>query len=340
VSLQAANYVSGFQVTLVSLPSHLLALEVAREACTIVLLGAVAWLAGHRPADRIGAFLLSFGIWDLTYYAGLRLVLGWPDSLSAWDILFLIPLPWVAPVWAPVTVSAAFVVAGSYLFWTPERERRYRRPDIGVLLASVFLTIAAFLVEWRAAADHRVPERFPVWLFWAGVVLGMAWFVRVEQRAAAKRNTWGPLGGVRVRAILPERSNADPELSRAAVVNAAASGEHEEADLGRVIWEHAEAKRRLDGLVKEADELGERFERLAHGLSAHPKRMLIGLPDQFIEDPSEWDVIPSHPLPRIESLVDLTNEIREATQKVEQFRERLILMGRADLVEQPDGFFH
>jgi hypothetical protein len=98
-SLQAPNYLAGLQITLASLPGRLVAVEIAREACTILLLAAVAWLAGRRLADRAGAFLLSFGIWDLTYYAVLKLVVGWPDSLSAWDIIFLIPLPWVAPVW-------------------------------------------------------------------------------------------------------------------------------------------------------------------------------------------------------------------------------------------------
>ena len=176
VSLHGPNALAGLQITLVSLPSHLVGMEMAREAGTILLLGAVAWLAGRRPADRVGSFLLAFGIWDLTYYAALKLVLGWPDSLSAWDILFVIPLPWVAPVWAPAIIATFFVAAGSYLFWTSEHERRYRRPDIGVLIAAALLTIAAFLVESSAAFDHRVPDRFPVWLFWAGLVLGTAWF--------------------------------------------------------------------------------------------------------------------------------------------------------------------
>lgn len=184
VALQGPDYLKALQVTLVSLPPRLVGVEVAREACTILLLGAAAWLAGRRPADRAGAFLLSFGIWDLTYYVALKLVLGWPDNLSAWDILFLIPLPWVAPVWAPVTVGTLFIVAGSYLFWTADHERGYRWPDAGVLIASVLLTIGAFLVESSAAIDHRVPERFPVWLFWVGVILGTAWFVRVERRSA------------------------------------------------------------------------------------------------------------------------------------------------------------
>lgn len=243
-------------------------------------------------------------------------------------------------MWAPATVATLFVVAGSYLFWTPEHQRLYRWPDITVLAASVLLTIAAFLVESRAAIDHRVPEQFPVWLFWAGVVLGTAWFVRVERRAAAKESAPKPWVGVRVRTILPDRPNANPELGPAAIVDVSASGEPHDGDLGRVLSEYAEAKRCLDALVKEAGELGERFERLGHGLSAHPKRMIIGLPDPLIEDPSAWDVVPSHPFPRIESLGALTHDIREASLKVEDLRERVILMGRADLVEQPDGFFH
>jgi hypothetical protein len=44
-------------------------------------------------------------------------------------------------------------------------------------------------------------------------------------------------------------------------------------------------------------------------------------------------------VPRIESLVTLTNDIREAALTVDDLRERLILRGRADLVE-PNGFFH
>ena len=194
MSLPETGYFEGLQITLVSLPNRLVVLEMVREACTIFSLGAVAWLAGDRPRDRAGAFLVSFGIWDLTYYGALKLVTGWPDSSSTWDILFLIPLPWVAPVWAPVAVATVLTVAGTFLFWTPERERPYRWPDVGVLAASAFLTIAAFLAESGAAIDHRVPVRFPLWLFWAGVVLGTGWFLNVELRVAGRRDRNGGTG--------------------------------------------------------------------------------------------------------------------------------------------------
>lgn len=184
ISLYGASGLSGLQVTLVSPPTEFLPLEVVREVCTMLLLGAVAWLAGRRLVDRAGAFLLSFGVWDLTYYAVLWLIVGWPESLRTWDILFLIPLPWVAPVWAPMTAAAIFVLAGSYVFWTPARQRSYRWTDIAMITASAVVVIAAFLWESQAAIDHRLPERFPLPLFWVGVGLGTAWFLRVERRAA------------------------------------------------------------------------------------------------------------------------------------------------------------
>ena len=319
-------------ITLVSLPGDLVGLEMAREVCTILLLGAVAWLAGGRSRERVGAFLLSFGIWDLTYYGVLKLVAAWPGSLSTWDILFLIPLPWVAPVWAPVTVATVFVLAGSYLFWTPERERSYRWPDVVILAGSALLTIAAFLVESRAAIDHRMPQRFPLWLFSAGVFVGTAWFLRVERGTAGNKDKPRPWVGVRVRTIPPESSKARLRPSKEA-------SEGHEVDVGRVISEYTEAKQRLDLLLNEAGELAERFERLSHGLTAHPRRMILGIPDRLVEDPNEWDIVPSYPLPTIESLSRLTDDIREATLIVDQLRERLILLGQSDLVKQPEGFF-
>ena len=338
-ALHATTYLQNLQITLASLPGRLVALEMAREACTLVLLAAVGWLAGRRPADRMGAFVAAFGIWDLTYYAVLRLVSGWPESISTWDILFLIPSPWVAPVWAPVTVATLFVLAGSYLFWTADRRRRYRWTDIGVLLASACLTLAAFLVGSTAVTDHRVPEHFPIWLFWSGVALGAAWFAGVERRAVLASERGRPWVGVRVRTIVPHTAPG-PMSAKEPIVEGTMSDRYEGSDIEGVIDAYREARRRQDALVKEAGELAERFERLAHGLSARPGHVIIGLPDDRLDNPSEWDIVPSHPLPSMEQLITLTNDIRAVGARVEDLRERLILMGHADLVQQPDGFFH
>ena len=336
---QAITYLPSLQTTLASLPGRLVALEMAREAGTLVVLAAVGWLAGRRPAERIGAFVTAFGVWDLAYYAALRLVSGWPDSVSTWDILFPIPSLWVAPVWAPVTVATLLVLGGSHLFWTADRQRRYRWTDVGVLLASACLTVAAFLVGSRAVIDHRAPEHLPIWLFWSGVALGTAWFVGVERRAVLTSERERPFVGVQVRTIVPTDNETTGDRRGSAVLEATMLEWHGEGDIDRVVAAYREAKSRQDALVTEAGELAERFERLAHGLSARPRQVIIGLPDDGVENPSEWEIVPSHPLPSIEHLIALTNDIRTTGTRVEELREQLILMGHADLVEQPDGFF-
>lgn len=116
--------------------------------------------------------------------------------------------------------------------------------------------------------------------------------------------------------------------------------ERDVVDVGRVFREYQDARERLDGLVNEAGALGARFQRLADALSTHPSRTIIGVPDRSGEPGPGWDVVPGDPLPRIEHLVTLTDGIREVLRKVDELRERLILMGRGDLVEEPGEFFH
>src|SRR5882672_5956538 len=73
------------------------------------MLLAVAMLASEDRWERFLVFSLAFGIWDICYYAWLWVFIGWPPSLLTWDVLFLIPVPWLAPVLAPLIVSACLV---------------------------------------------------------------------------------------------------------------------------------------------------------------------------------------------------------------------------------------
>ena len=88
------------------LPQSLLTVEVLREAATILMLASVALLAATKARERCAVFLWTFALWDLSYYAGLWATIRWPTSLNDLDLLFLIPVPWVAQVWFPVLVSA------------------------------------------------------------------------------------------------------------------------------------------------------------------------------------------------------------------------------------------
>jgi hypothetical protein len=96
--------------------------EMWREVATIVMLVSLAVLVGSTPLQMLGVFLLAFGVWDIFYYVFLKVLIRWPESLKTLDVLFLIPVPWVGPVWLPVTVSAAMVVCGVWLMMgAPQR---------------------------------------------------------------------------------------------------------------------------------------------------------------------------------------------------------------------------
>jgi hypothetical protein len=87
--------------------------ELVRELATLVMLLTVGWLAGTSWRGRLGYSLVAFGIWDIFYYVFLRVMTGWPKSLLDWDILFLIPLPWWGPVWAPTSIALLMILWGT-----------------------------------------------------------------------------------------------------------------------------------------------------------------------------------------------------------------------------------
>jgi len=87
-------------------PSRLLTIEIFREAATMVMLASLALLAAPKARERWAVFLWTFAVWDIAYYLGLWATVRWPTSPEDFDVLFLIPVPWLAEVWFPVLVSA------------------------------------------------------------------------------------------------------------------------------------------------------------------------------------------------------------------------------------------
>jgi hypothetical protein len=92
-------------------PKSLLTLEVLREAATILMLLSVALLTSAKSSARAAVFLWTFAIWDIVYYAALWATVRWPHSLRDPDVLFLIPVPWLSPVWFPLLVSGLVLAA-------------------------------------------------------------------------------------------------------------------------------------------------------------------------------------------------------------------------------------
>ena len=91
-------------------PKRYLNIEMTREAATIIMLAVIACLIGTTWLERGIFFLWTFAFWDLFYYVSLYILIKWPSSLKTIDVLFLIPKPWIAPVWFPVGVSLITIV--------------------------------------------------------------------------------------------------------------------------------------------------------------------------------------------------------------------------------------
>jgi hypothetical protein len=91
-------------------PKRYLVIEMTREAATIIMLVVIACLVGTAWPERGIFFLWTFAFWDLFYYVSLYILIKWPPSLKTIDVLFLIPKPWIAPVWFPVGVSTITIL--------------------------------------------------------------------------------------------------------------------------------------------------------------------------------------------------------------------------------------
>jgi hypothetical protein len=111
-------------IGLEQVPGWLIATEQTRQAATIVMLAAVALVSGRAGRQRLGAFLYTFGIWDVIYYISLKVMIDWPASLATMDCLFLIPRPWHAPIWVPVTIAVVMILWGARLIAVPARQVR------------------------------------------------------------------------------------------------------------------------------------------------------------------------------------------------------------------------
>jgi hypothetical protein len=96
-------------------PKRYLNIEMTREAATIIMLFILAWLSGGSWIEKGVFFLWTFAFWDLFYYLSLYILIKWPPDFKTIDVLFLIPKPWIAPVWFPIGVSGLTILIISVL---------------------------------------------------------------------------------------------------------------------------------------------------------------------------------------------------------------------------------
>jgi len=128
----------------------------------------------------MAAFAVVFGLWDIFFYVFLRLMIDWPQSLFTWDILFLIPLPWVGPVIAPVIVALTLVVCGLIslrLGGIPARPREWL-----AMVGGGIIVILSFVWDHRNTMAGGLPNPFNWPLFFAGEVIALMGFLSAARR--------------------------------------------------------------------------------------------------------------------------------------------------------------
>ena len=166
---------------------RVLQIEQGRELATIVMLAAVGMLFGQTFRQWLAGFALVFGVWDLSYYAFLKILIGWPASLLTWDLVFLLPVPMVAPVIAPVLMSLSLIVAGGATLWRESRGRpvHFGRLDCTLLVIAGLVVIVAFGWDFRHTMAGGWPNPFNWPLFALGGVTVIIGFTCAFLRRAS-----------------------------------------------------------------------------------------------------------------------------------------------------------
>jgi hypothetical protein len=211
VYVRQLYYPEGFHFPLTLLSPDMLKVEWLREIATIVMLVSIAWLAGKNFIQRLSFFLFTFAVWDIVYYVLLKWILDWPSSLLTWDILFLIPIPWLGPVLAPVICSLTMIVMAVLYAYLPAKGYPFIiRPLDWILIltgsAIIFFTFIRDYLKliartgilsdgdnpvikenfWKAITSF-VPDHYNWWLFFAGELLILFSLLLVVRKAKVRK---------------------------------------------------------------------------------------------------------------------------------------------------------
>ena len=168
--------------------------EMVREAATIIMLLTVGLLAGRNCRARLGYSAIAFGVWDIFYYIFLKAICGWPHSLADWDILFLLPLPWWGPVWAPMTIASLMIAWGTLASqFEPATSIRPRRRLWLLNFSGITIALYVFMADCLHARNGGVdairmvlPRHFSSMIFCAALGLMAAPVIHLGWRV------WSP----------------------------------------------------------------------------------------------------------------------------------------------------
>lgn len=207
VYLRELYYPKGFEFPLTIIPNKIAITEFWREVATIVMLAGIGSVVGKTKYARFAYFMIAFAVWDLFYYVFLYVLISWPQSLFTWDILFLIPVPWVGPVIAPCIISIQMFVFGCLIIYLEEKYKSIKITTSQwlLLMSGVVIIIFSFTTDyieqtysstnstWSVFSESQlfeelktyIPKQYSWWMFWLGdalCILGVWSFIKRSRK--------------------------------------------------------------------------------------------------------------------------------------------------------------
>ena len=205
IYLRTLLYPGDFPFPLSPVRADIAVVEFWREVATILMLAGAGVIAGKNNLQRFAYFLFCFAVWDIFYYVFLKVLIDWPATLLDWDILFLVPVPWVGPVLAPCIVALTMIAFAMIVVRLQEKGYVFKVKwrEWGLMLAGCFVILASFMWDyiayvlsseagkglWTLSSDHGlfseaqnyIPDHYNWWMFLAGellICIGIGWMTR------------------------------------------------------------------------------------------------------------------------------------------------------------------
>lgn len=212
IYLREIMYPQGFNFPLQPIHPNLALTEILREAATMIMLICIGLLAGKSFSERFAWFMYSFAIWDIFYYIFLWVLIGWPQSLMTWDVLFLIPATWTGPVLTPLVLTVIMILFSGLILLAADKNlnSKIEKPEwIGLSLGSC-IVVLAFVSDYMRHmlsefsfgellnprnpeilefAETYIPGKFPWLLFLFGVIIIIASVIRYGLRLNKQKSS-------------------------------------------------------------------------------------------------------------------------------------------------------
>ena len=171
-------YPHGFSVYLVNLDFHTLIVEIGREIATLAVISSVALLTKGPAFRQLANFIYIFATWDISYYASLFIFEKWPETLLDWDILFLIPVPWYAPVVVPVTISILGIIIAVIIRLLFKNQKKVICGRVAALL--IFCALISWFISFILNTPSGHFQKHYEWfLFYLGILFSLSGFVHL-----------------------------------------------------------------------------------------------------------------------------------------------------------------